>query len=134
YWTVMTSLKREEDVVAPGFAPIPLHPTLAGYQYVIENSNILIWYFNSTITALGVTFLVTAIGVCCGYAISQLRFPGRMLLWWVIIASYLIPVPRLIVNHFKIVAAVGLLNTYPGIVLPQLIAPVTVIVYKQFFD
>jgi multiple sugar transport system permease protein len=134
YWTVMTTLKREEDVVAPGFSPIPLHPTLAGYQYVIENSNILIWYFNSTVTALGVTFLVVAIGVCCGYAISQLRFPGRMLLWWVIIASFMIPVPALIVNHFKIVAAVGLLNSYPGIVLPQLIAPVTVIVYKQFFD
>ncbi len=73
-------------------------------------------------------------GACCGYAISQLRFPGRMLLWWVILASFMIPVPALIVNHFVIMAGVKLLNTYPGIVLPQLIAPVIVIVYKQFFD
>ena len=51
-----------------------------------------------------------------------------------ILASFMIPVPALIVNHFIIIAGVKLLNTYPGIVLPQLIAPVTVIVYKQFFD
>jgi multiple sugar transport system permease protein len=43
-------------------------------------------------------------------------------------------VPALIVNHFIIVASVNLINTYAGIVLPLLIAPVTVIVYKQFFD
>ena len=51
-----------------------------------------------------------------------------------ILASFMVPVPALIVNHFIIIAGVKLLNTYPGIILPQLIAPVTVIVYKQFFD
>ncbi len=71
---------------------------------------------------------------CCGYAISQLKFPGRTLLWWTILASFMVPVPALIVNHFIIVAGVGFINTYQGIVLPQLIAPVTIIIYKQFFD
>jgi multiple sugar transport system permease protein len=51
-----------------------------------------------------------------------------------ILASFMVPVPALIVNHFIIIAGVDLLNTYPGIVLPQLITPVTIIVYKQFFD
>jgi multiple sugar transport system permease protein len=133
YWAVATSLKHEEEVVGP-LQLVPLHPTLAGYQYVLTHSNILIWYLNSTITSLAITLLVITIGTCCGYAISQLRFPGRLLLWWVIIASFMIPVPALIINHFVIMAGVKLLNTYPGIVLPQLIAPVTVIVYKQFFD
>jgi multiple sugar transport system permease protein len=134
YWAIATSLKPEDEVVAPGVQLFPFHPTVAGYEYVIAHSNILIWYLNSTITSFAVTFLVIAIGVCSGYAISQLRFPGRMVLWWVIIASFMIPVPALIVNHFIIMAGVNFLNTYPGIVLPQLIAPVTVIVYKQFFD
>jgi len=133
YWAVATSLKHEEEVVGP-LQLVPLHPTLAGYQYVLTHSNILIWYLNSTITSLAITVLVITIGTCCGYAISQLRFPGRLLLWWVIIASFMIPVPALIINHFVIMAGVKLLNTYPGIVLPQLIVPVTVIVYKQFFD
>jgi multiple sugar transport system permease protein len=133
YWAVATSLKPEEEVVGP-LQLFPFHPTIAGYLYVIQHSNILTWYLNSTIVALATTFFVILIAVCCGYAISQLRFPGRMALWWVIIASFMIPVPALIVNHFIIMAGVKLLNTYPGIVLPQLLAPVTVIVYKQFFD
>jgi multiple sugar transport system permease protein len=63
-----------------------------------------------------------------------LRFPGRTLLWWLILASFMIPGTALIVNHFIIIAGVKLLNTHLGIMLPLLIAPVTVIVYKQFFD
>ena len=51
-----------------------------------------------------------------------------------ILASFMVPIPALIVNHFVIIAGVKLLNTLSGIILPQLIAPVTVIVYKQFFD
>jgi len=51
-----------------------------------------------------------------------------------ILASFMVPIQALIVNHFVIMADVKLLNTYLGIILPQLIAPVIVIVYKQFFD
>ena len=51
-----------------------------------------------------------------------------------ILASFMVPVSALIVNHFIIIADVKLLNTHLGIILPMLIAPVTVIVYKQFFD
>ena len=69
-----------------------------------------------------------------GFAISQLNFPGRKLLWWTILASFMIPVSGLIVNHFVIIAGVGFLNRYIGIILPLLLTPVTVIVYKQFFD
>jgi multiple sugar transport system permease protein len=134
YWALITSIKPEDEVVRPAVELLPRHPTLDGYIYVLTHSKIAIWYLNSTITSLAITFLVVAMGACCGYAISQLRFPGRMALWWVILASFMIPVPALIVNHFIIMAGVKLLNTYPGIILPQLIAPVTMIVYKQFFD
>ena len=51
-----------------------------------------------------------------------------------ILASFMVPIQALIVNHFVLMASVKLLNTWLGIILPQLIAPVVVIVYKQFFD
>jgi multiple sugar transport system permease protein len=101
---------------------------------MIRNSSLPIWYLNSTIVSVGVTVLVVIMAACCAYAISQLQFPGRQPLWWMILASFMIPVPALIVNHFIIIARVGLINTHLGIILPMLIAPVTVIVYKQFFD
>ena len=70
----------------------------------------------------------------CGYAISQLHFPGRKWLWWLILASFMVPTQALIINHFVLMAGMGLLNTWAGIILPQLIHPVIIIVYKQFFD
>jgi multiple sugar transport system permease protein len=134
YWGLVTSFKLEDETTRRTIELLPEHPTLAAYVYMLTHSSLLNWYLNSTIVSLSITFLVILMGSCCGYAISQLRFPGRTLLWWVILASFMIPVPALIVNHFIIIAGVDLLNTYAGIVLPQLIAPVIVIVYKQFFD
>lgn len=134
YWAVITSLKPEDEVVRPYIELVPDTWTLAGYIYVFVNSNLMRWYLNSVVVSGAITVLVVGMGAACGYAISQLNFPGRKLLWIMILASFMVPVPALIVNHFKIMASVQFLNTYQGTILPQLIAPVTVIVYKQFFD
>jgi multiple sugar transport system permease protein len=133
YGALVTSF-RPEDETTKSLSLLPEQPTLASYLYVIQNSKLPIWYLNSTITSVLVTVIAVFMAACCAYAISQLRFPGRLLLWWMILASFMVPVSALIVNHFIIIAGVKLLNTHLGIVLPLLISPVTVIVYKQFFD
>ena len=46
----------------------------------------------------------------------------------------MVPIPALIINHFVLMNQFNLINTRIAVVLPQLIAPVTVIIYKQFFD
>jgi multiple sugar transport system permease protein len=134
YWGVITTLKPEEDVVKPGFQPWPEHFTLDSYTHVIFGTRIGQWYVNSLTTSIAITVIVVIISALAGYAISQLKFPGRRILWWIILASFMIPVPALIVNHFVIIAGVKLINTHLGMILPMLITPVTVIVYKQFFD
>ncbi|MEO6300203.1 MAG: carbohydrate ABC transporter permease [Paracoccaceae bacterium] len=133
YWALATSL-RSDDQTVQDFALLPQEPTLANYIYDIANSKLPIWYMNSTITAVSVTVVAVFMAACTGYAISQLKFPGRKALWWMILASFMVPVSALIVNHFIIIASVKLLNSYLGIILPMLLTPVTVIVYKQFFD
>lgn len=134
YWAVITTFKPEDEVIRPYIELWPDTFTAQAYFYIIENTKLLTWYFNSIVTAAAITALVIIMGAACGYAISQLRFPGRTLLWWMILASFMVPIQALIVNHFLIMAGVKLLNTYAGIILPQLIVPVVVIVYKQFFD
>ncbi len=134
YWAVVTSFKTDDEAVRAGVNLLPDALNLSGYLFVILNSSLPIWYLNSVITSVGVTVLAVFMAACTGYAISQLRFPGRMLLWYLILASFMVPISALIVNHFIIIAGVKLLNTHLGIILPMLIAPVTIIVYKQFFD
>jgi multiple sugar transport system permease protein len=134
FWGISTSLKTDSETVKPGLNLLPESATLDGYLFVINNSNLPIWYLNSTITSVAVTIIAVFMAACAGYAISQLRFPGRTLLWYVILASFMVPGSALIVNHFIIIAGVKQLNTHLGIILPMLLHPVTVIVYKQFFD
>ncbi|GGF28541.1 hypothetical protein GCM10011321_19980 [Youhaiella tibetensis] len=85
-------------------------------------------------TSLAVTVLVVIMGAGAGYAISQLSFPGRKVLWFMILASFMVPIQALIVNHFVLMSQFKLINNWLGVILPQLIVPVVVIVYKQFFD
>jgi multiple sugar transport system permease protein len=134
YWGLVTTFKPENEVVRPAVQLWPEHFTFQNYIHVLLETKIGIWYVNSLITSAAVTVLVVVTAAGAGYAISQLNFPGRRLFWWIILASFMIPIPALTVNHFILINQFGLINSLPGVVLPQLIAPVTVIIYKQFFD
>ncbi|AWI86611.1 sugar ABC transporter permease (plasmid) [Alloyangia pacifica] len=134
YWGIVSSFKLEDEVVRPYIELWPENPTLRHYWFALTETQIGSWYMNSVATALGVTVLTVSTSLLVGYAISQLRFPGRSLLWWLILASFMVPTQVLIINHFVLIANMGLLNTWAGIILPQLIHPVIIIVYKQFFD
>ncbi len=134
YWALVTSFKPEQDVVQPGVEFWPKHFTFESYTFVMLNTKLALWYLNSLVTSTAITVLVLITSASAGYAISQLDFPGRKLLWWMILASFMIPIPALIINHFVLMNQFGLINTRTAVILPQLIAPVTVIIYKQFFD
>ncbi len=134
YWALITTFKPEQDVVRPGIEFWPKRFTFEAYGHVLFESKIGLWYINSLVTSLATTALVLVMSASAGYAISQMNFPGRRALWWIILASFMVPIPALIVNHFVLMSQFGLLNTWLGVILPQLIAPVTVMIYKQFFD
>jgi multiple sugar transport system permease protein len=133
YWAIVTSLRADQATVTE-FSLWPSDPTIENYVFGIVNSQLPWWYLNSTITSVVITVVAVFTAASAGYAISQLNFPGRKVLWWIILASFMIPAPALIVNHFIIIAGIDMLNTHAGIILPMLLTPVTVIVYKGFFD
>lgn len=55
------------------------------------------------------------------------------MLWWLILACFMVPIPALIVNHRVLMRQFKLLNTWAVAILPQLLAPVTMMIYKQCF-
>ena len=134
YWAVITSLKRESDVLdnPPSWLPLPL--SFDAYAKVLTESGLLRWYFNSVFTSVVITFFVVLLCMLCAYAISQLSFPGKNLLFWLLLAGFMIPGQALIVPLFILMNDLNSINSYQGIILPQLIAPVVIIIYKQFFD
>ena len=134
YWGIISSLKPEDEVVRPYIELWPDTLTFQHYWFALTQTQIGRWYINSIGTAVGVTFLTVTTSMFAGYAISQLNFPFRRTLYWIILDSFMVPTQVLIINHFVLIANLGLLNTWAGIILPQLIHPVIIIIYKQFFD
>jgi multiple sugar transport system permease protein len=134
YWALVTTFKPESEVVQTGLHLWPEHFTLENYGHVLFDTKIGLWYVNSLVTAGATTVIVVIMSAGAGYAISQLNFPGRRLFWWTILASFMVPFQALIVNQFVLMSQFHLVNTLAAVVAPQLIAPVAVIIYKQFFD
>ncbi|MDI6836941.1 MAG: carbohydrate ABC transporter permease [Rhizobiaceae bacterium] len=133
YWSFVTSIRSEENVVGNA-SLFPDEFRLSAYVDAIFNTKLMIWYFNSVGTAVIVTVTVLVISMLCAYALSQIRFPGRRLLYGVVLASFMVPTQALLVNQFILMNNLNLINTWAGIILPQLITPIVIIVYKQFFD
>ena len=118
YWGLVTTFKPEYEVVRPGVELWPQHFTLENYAHVLLQTKIGLWYVNSLITSGAVTIIVVMMAAGAGYAISQLEFPGRRFFWWMILASFMIPIPALI---YGVVSGHGIwypVNLLAGMMVP----------------
>jgi multiple sugar transport system permease protein len=133
-WALSTALRPEHETVSAVFHWLPQQWTLAPLRRVLAAGSVLRWLFNSALVALLVTVLTMAISLMAAYAFSQLRFRGRQLLFTLSMLAFLLPFEALLVPLFRMMNQLRLIDSYAGIVLPQVVAPVVVYVFKQFFD
>ena len=134
YWAVVTSVKPDDETIV---APPTLWPQkfdFSSYSYIFQNSPVVRWYINSVLTAVLITFLVLLLSMLCAYALSQINFRGRTWLYWLVLAGFMIPFQASLIPLFIFINKLGLVNSYTGLVVPQLAAPIAVVIYKQFFD
>ncbi len=88
---------------------------------------------NTMIMALGISIGKIAISIISAYAIVFFRFPFRMLFFWLIFITLMLPVEVRIVPTFEIAAALGLLNSYTGLILPLIASATATFFFRQFF-
>ncbi len=89
--------------------------------------------FNSLVMALGITVGKIAISIISAYAIVYFRFPLRMFFFWIIFLTLMLPVEVRILPTYKVVADLGLLNTYAGLTLPLIASATATFLFRQFF-
>jgi multiple sugar transport system permease protein len=133
-WALSTALRPELETVSSDFHWLPQTWTLDAFGKTLAAGNLLRWLFNSALVALGVTVVTMAISLMAAYAFSQLRFRGRTLVFGVAMLAFLLPFEALLVPLFRTMHQLGLVNSYAGIVLPQVVSPVVIYVFKGFFD
>ena len=95
--------------------------------------SVALMMWNSLVMALGIVVGKLSISILSAYAIVYFRFPFRMLFFWLIFVTLMLPVEVRILPTYEVVANLGLLNTYPGLVLPLIASATATFLFRQFF-
>ncbi len=88
---------------------------------------------NSLIMALIIAVGKIAISITSAYAIVYFKFPFRMLAFWAIFVTLMLPVEVRILPTFKVVADLGMLNSYAGLTIPLIASATATFLFRQFF-
>jgi sn-glycerol 3-phosphate transport system permease protein len=117
-WMVITSLKTLPEIVAAPAAPLPSGLNLQAYGEVVRSMPLGLYYWNTTVMALGIALLQILVALPAGYALAKLRFSGRAVAFGLVIATLLIPAQVRFVPVFATLAELGLVNTMSALILP----------------
>jgi multiple sugar transport system permease protein len=135
-WILLTSLKPQLELVRKPITYLPHDFTLQNYVQVFREQPLATYLMNSVIVAGVSTVLTLIVSACAAYAIARLRLKYRDLILSAIIASSTFPLVTLLVPIFETMRALGLLNTYPALILPYVVLsmPVCTLVLVGFFQ
>jgi len=135
-WILLTSVKPELELVRKPITYLPHEFTLDNYVQVFRQQPLGLYLANSVIVASASTVVTLVVSACAAYAIARLRLRYRDLILSAIIASSTFPLVTLLVPIFQTMRAVGLLNTYPALILPYVVLslPVCTLVLVSFFQ
>ena len=132
-WTVLLSLKSNALLVGNSAAALSGPYTLENYQAIFGNALTTRWLINSTIVSLGTTAGVLILCSLAGYGFARLEFPLRRTLFVMVLAGLAIPNEAVVLPRHQLFAQLHLHNSYPGLILPGLVAPFGVFFMTQYF-
>src|SRR3954447_11874036 len=131
-WMLLGSFKSTTELRQSPPTWWPQDPSLDNYRQLFSKANFGAYFMNSTIVAVVVTAGNLLFCSMVGYALAMLDFPGRNVLFGIIMGTLLIPGMVTFVPQFVLAANVGLVDTLPGLFLPFLVAPFGVFLMRQY--
>jgi multiple sugar transport system permease protein len=132
-WTLLLSLKPNEELLRGTQAAFSQPYTLQNYGDILGHSAVFGWLLNSTIVSFSVTAGVLVLSSLAGYGFARLRFPGRNALFIIVLFGLAIPEQSVIIARHQMFTALHLHNTYGGLIFPGLAAPFGVFLMAQYF-
>ena len=133
-WAVDTAFKPETETTAIPVSWLPTHFTFQAFAEVFQAGDLPRWYLNSILTSVVITVLTVVLASMAAFAFSRIPFRGRNATFWLVLAGIMVPAPILIIPLFTVIQSFGMVNSYWGIILPQIAVSVAVFIFKQFFD
>ncbi|MBB5723695.1 sn-glycerol 3-phosphate transport system permease protein [Loktanella ponticola] len=132
----VASTVTQAEIVQP---PMPLWP---GDQFINNYREALFSGFNVPVATMLLNSLIMAMGIAIGkiiisllsaFAIVYFKFPGKMIFFWLIFLTLMLPVEVRIVPTYEVIANFGMLNSYGGLILPLIASATATFLFRQFY-
>jgi multiple sugar transport system permease protein len=131
-WMVLGSVKPAADFLQSTPTFLPSAATTDNYTRLFEQLDFPRYFFNSALIAFAVTIGTLIFCPMLGYALAKLRWHGKGLIMALVLATLMVPAGVTLIPNFILMSSLGLVNTYPGLILPFLAGPFGVFLMRQF--
>jgi multiple sugar transport system permease protein len=133
-WMFLTSFKTDYDAINAPASPWPNPVTGEAYTTLATGDlPILRWLLNSVVAAAAQTVLIVVTASMAAYALARLDFPGKRIIFGVIIATLLVPAVIFLIPNYLIVDNLGWLDTLWAVIVPGSAGAFGVFFLRQFF-
>ena len=133
-WMVLGSFKPQAEFLRTTPTFLPENPTLGNYERLLDRLDFARYFFNSAVIATAITPGNLTFTPMLGYALAKLRFRGKGILLLLVMATLMVPAAALLIPLFVLMSSLGLVNTFPGLILPGLAGSFGVFLTRQFFS
>lgn len=106
---------------------------VSNFQVVWNTGQFPLWYFNSIMVAVLVVLASVGVGSLAGYAFARLHFRGREALFYAVLSTLMIPFPVVSIASYVFMLNIGWLNTYQGLIIPEIVSGLNVFIFRQYF-
>jgi len=131
FWMISIAFKPAAEVFRPNILPVA--PSWDNFLYVLTEVPFLKYLGNTFFVSAVVTVVALFFHTMAGYALARLRFPGRETIFILIFSTFLVSLPVIIVPLFILVRAMGMLNTYAGIIVPAIFHAFGIFLLRQYY-
>jgi multiple sugar transport system permease protein len=131
-WMILGSFKSQGELLRVPPTWWPEEPTLDNYRTLFSKESFPRYFVNSTVVALVVTAANVTFCSMVGYALAKLTFRGKKMVFALVMGTLMVPGMVTFVPLFVLVANLGLVDSYPGLILPFLVTPFGVFLMRQF--
>ncbi len=132
----LTSFKTREESGRTPPTLLPEHFSTQAYDHILNASDtpVLRWFTNSLLAASANAFIVVATSALAAYALARMDFPGRKIVFGLILATLFVPPVILIIPNYQIVGELKWLDTLIAIIVPTAANAFGVFFLRQFFS
>ena len=122
-WMVLGSFKPQGEFLRIPPTWLPEQPTLDNYQRLFDRLDFPRFFFNSVVVAAAVTIGNLIFSPMLGWALAKLRWRGKGFVMGLVLATLMLPAGATLIPLFVLMSTLGLVNTYPGLILPFVAGP-----------